>query len=84
MEIYGREGVIVVRAEGSMNIGPSEVHMGTGKNAVEKREIPAQYRVVPAATPSGPPYNVAQAYARATDALRGQGAFEVDFDLAAG
>jgi len=82
MEIYGREGAIVVRAEGSFNIGPIEVHMGKGKRAVEKLEIPAPYRIAPPTTPSGPPYNVAQAYARAAEALRGHGTFEVDFDLA--
>jgi predicted dehydrogenase len=44
--------------------------------------IPAKYRVAPEGTPAGQPYNVAQAYARAADALRGSGTFEVDFDLA--
>ena len=82
MEIYGREGALVVRAEGSLNIGPSEVHAGQGKNRVARLPIPAKYRVVPDDTPSGAPYNVAQAYARAADALRGNGAFDVDFDLA--
>jgi predicted dehydrogenase len=37
---------------------------------------------VPESTPAGQPYNVAQAYARAADALRGGGPFDVDFDLA--
>ena len=44
--------------------------------------VPSKYRVVPEEIPSGPPYNVAQAYARAADALRGRGSFDVDFDLA--
>jgi predicted dehydrogenase len=44
--------------------------------------VPAKYRVAPDGTPGGPPYNVAQAYARAADALRGRGRFDVDFDLA--
>jgi predicted dehydrogenase len=44
--------------------------------------IPARYRVAPEGAPSGQPYNVAQAYARAADALRGRGSFDVDFDLA--
>jgi predicted dehydrogenase len=44
--------------------------------------VPATYRVAPEGTPGGPPYNVAQAYARAADALRGKGAFDVDFALA--
>jgi predicted dehydrogenase len=41
--------------------------------------VPAKYRVVPESTPAGQPYNVAQAYARAADALRGGGSFDVDF-----
>ena len=44
--------------------------------------VPAKYKVVPDGTPSGPAYNVAQAYARAADALRGRGSFDVDFNLA--
>ena len=31
LEIYGREGALVVRADGSLNIGPSQVHAGRGK-----------------------------------------------------
>jgi predicted dehydrogenase len=44
--------------------------------------VPARYKVVPEGMPGGQPYNVAQAYARAADALRGRGAFDVDFNLA--
>jgi predicted dehydrogenase len=83
MEIYGREGALVVRADGSLNIGPSQVHAGKGKDAMASMPVPAKYRIAPEGTPGGgPPYNVAQAYARATDALRGAGSFDVDFNLA--
>jgi predicted dehydrogenase len=83
MEIYGREGALVVRADGSLNIGPSQVHAGKGKDAMASMPVPAKYRIAPEGTPGGgPPYNVAQAYARATDALRGAGSFDVDFYLA--
>jgi len=44
--------------------------------------VPDKYRFAPNGTPAGQPYNVAQAYARAADALRGGGSFDVDFDLA--
>ena len=44
--------------------------------------IPAKYRVAPEGTPAGPAYNVAQAYVRSADALRGAGSFDVDFNLA--
>jgi predicted dehydrogenase len=82
MEIYGREGALVVRADGSLNIGPSQVHAGKGKDAMASIPVPAKFRIAPDGTPGGPPYNVAQAYARAADALRGAGSFDVDFNLA--
>jgi hypothetical protein len=44
--------------------------------------IPAKYKVAPGGTPAGQAYNVAQAYTRAADALRGSGSFDVDFNLA--
>ncbi|HET9489255.1 MAG TPA: Gfo/Idh/MocA family oxidoreductase [Methylomirabilota bacterium] len=82
IEIYGREGALVIRAEGSFNTGGSEVHAGRGKEPLAAMPVPARYKVVPAGTPSGQPYNVAQAYARAAEALRGRGSFDVDFALA--
>jgi predicted dehydrogenase len=82
MEIYGREGALVIRADGSFNIGPSQMHAGKGKETMTAMPVPSKYVVVPKGTPAGPPYNVAQAYARAADALRGGGTFDVDFDLA--
>ncbi|HEX6211780.1 MAG TPA: Gfo/Idh/MocA family oxidoreductase [Methylomirabilota bacterium] len=82
LEIYGREGALVVRTDGSFNIGPSQVLAGRGKEPMATMPVPARYRVAPEGTPSGPPYNVAQGYARAADALRGRGSFDVDFDLA--
>ena len=82
LEIYGREGTLVVRTDGSFNIGPSQVHGGKGKEAIAPMPIPSKYRIAPDGIPSGPPYNVAQAYARAADTLRGDGSFDVDFNLA--
>jgi predicted dehydrogenase len=82
LEVYGRDGVLIVRTEGSFNIGPSQVLVGKGKEPVAPVPIPAKYRVVPDGTPSGQPYNVAQAYARAAGALRDRRVFDVDFGLA--
>jgi predicted dehydrogenase len=82
LEIYGREGALVVRTDGSFNIGPSQVLAGKGKEPMASMPVPSKYKVAPAGTPAGPPYNVAQAYARAADALRGRGSFDVDFNLA--
>src|SRR5262249_6252141 len=82
IEIYGREGALVVRADGSFNTGGSDVSAGKGKEPLASMPIPSKYKVVPERTPGGQPYNVAQAYARAADALRGGGSFDVDFNLA--
>jgi predicted dehydrogenase len=82
IEIYGREGALVLRAEGSFNTGGSDLHGGQGKEPMAPMPIPAKYRVVPDGTPGGQPYNVAQAYTRAAGALRGGGSFDVDFNLA--
>jgi predicted dehydrogenase len=82
LEVYGRDGALVVRADGSLNIGPSQVHGGKGKEPMVAMPIPSKYRIAPEGTPSGPPYNVAQAYVRAAAALRDGGAFDVDFNLA--
>jgi predicted dehydrogenase len=82
IEIYGREGALVVRADGSFNIGPSQVHAGKGKDPMEAMPIPPKYKLAPTGAPAGQAYNVAQAYTRAADALRGGGSFDVDFNLA--
>jgi predicted dehydrogenase len=82
IEIYGREGTLVLRAEGSFNTGDSQIQAGRGKDALAAMPVPAKYRFAPEGTPGGQPYNVAQAYARMTDALRGGRPFDVDFDLA--
>jgi predicted dehydrogenase len=82
IEIYGREGTLVLTAEGSFNTGGSQLEAGKGKEAMAPMPVPSKYRLAPEGTPGGQPYNVAQAYARAADALRGRGAFDVDFNLA--
>jgi predicted dehydrogenase len=82
LEIYGREGALIVRTDGSFNIGPSQVLAGKGKEPMVPMPVPSKYRVAPEGTPAGPAFNVAQAYARAAAALRGGASFDVDFDLA--
>jgi predicted dehydrogenase len=82
MEIYGREGALVIRADGSLNIGPSQLHAGKGKEPMASMPVPSKYEVAPEGTPGGQPYNVAQAYARMADAVRAGRSFDVDFNLA--
>jgi predicted dehydrogenase len=82
LEIYGRDGAIVIRANGALSQGPNELRAGRGKEAMAPMPVPDKYRFAPSSTPAGQPYNVAQAYARAADALRGGKSFDVDFNLA--
>jgi predicted dehydrogenase len=82
MEIYGREGALVIRADGSLNIGPSQMHAGKGKEPMASMPVPSKYKLAPEGTPGGGPYNVAQAYTRLADALRAGRSFDVDFNLA--
>jgi predicted dehydrogenase len=72
----------VVRADGSLNIGPSQVLAGKGKEPMAPMPVPSKYKLAPPSTPGGGPYNVAQAYARTAEALRAGRSFDVDFDLA--
>src|SRR5688572_18622095 len=82
LEIYGREGALVIRANGALSLGPNQMHAGKGKEPMAPMPVPAKYKLVSEGTPGGPPYNVAQAYARMVDALRGGPSFDVDFNLA--
>jgi predicted dehydrogenase len=82
MEIYGRAGALVIRANGALSLGPCQMHAGKAKEPMASMPVPSKYKLVPEGTPAGPPHNVAQAYARMADALRGGRAFDVDFNLA--
>ena len=82
LEIYGRDGAIVIRTSGALSQGPNQMHAGRGKEPMAIMPVPDTYTFAPSGTPAGPPYNVAQAYARAASALRGGKSFDVDFDLA--
>ena len=82
LEIYGREGTMVIRANASLSLGPCQLQAGKGKEPLVSMPVPSKYAVVPQGTPGGPPYNVAQTYARAADSLRNGGAFDGDFNLA--
>jgi len=53
MEIYGLEGALVIRADGSLNIGPSQLHAGKGKEPVASMPVPNKYKVAPEGTPGG-------------------------------
>jgi predicted dehydrogenase len=82
LEIYGRDGTMVISAPRAFNIGPNVLYAAKGNAPLAEMPAPDQYILVPAGTPPGPPRNVAQAYARAAQAFGSGTGFEVDFDLA--
>ena len=78
-EIYGREGTLVIAGGGSANIGPNVLYGAKGKDALAEMPAPDRFKLVPEGTPAGPPRNVAQAYARAADALQSGNSPTPDF-----
>jgi predicted dehydrogenase len=82
LEIYGRDGTMVISAPRAFNIGPNVLYAAQGNAPLAEMPTPAQYTLVPAGMPPGPPHNVAQAYMRAAHAFASGTGFEVDFDLA--
>ena len=81
LEVYGRNGTMVISAPRAFNIGPNVLYASQGNAPLAEMPPPDKYVVAPEGTPAGSAYNVAQAYARAADVLN-DGGFEVDFDLA--
>jgi predicted dehydrogenase len=81
LEVYGRNGTMVISAPRAFNIGPNVLYASQGAAPLAEMKIPDKYVVAPEGTPEGSPRNVAQAYARAADAMA-DGGFEVNFDLA--
>ena len=79
MEIYGREGTLVINA-GSANIGPSRMSLARRGGEMTELTTPDRYRLVPQSTPAGRPLNVAQAYARLAAAQLSGEPFSPDFD----
>ena len=82
LEIYGREGTMVISAPRAFNIGPNVLYAAKGNAPLVEMPVPDQYTLVPEGMPPGPPRNVAQAYMRAAHAFGSGTGFEVDFDLA--
>ena len=77
-EIYGSEGTLVISG-GSANSGPNHLEGARGSEPLAPMEAPERFKLVPDATPSGPPRNVAQAYARLAGTLTSDDAFQPDF-----
>ena len=81
-EIYGRDGTLVISGGGSANIGPNILYGAKGKDPLAEMPAPDKFKLVPEGTPAGPPRNVAQAYARAADAMQAGKMPDPDFAVA--
>ena len=77
-EIYGSEGTLVITG-GSANNGPNHLHGARGKEPLAAMAAPARFMLVPEGTPTGPPRNVAQAYARLAHAVATDAPYAPDF-----
>jgi hypothetical protein len=73
---------MMISSPREFNIGPNVLYAAKGNAPLVEMPVPAQYTLVPAGTPPGPPHNVAQAYRRAAHAFASGRGFAVDFDLA--
>ncbi len=82
LEIYGREGTLVLVSGGALSTGPNRLYAAKGREAQQEMPVPDRYHLVPEGTPAGSPRNVAQAYAGIADAWAGKPSAAPDFDLA--
>ena len=82
LEIYGRDGMMILTSAGALSSGPNRLYVQRGKDAGAEVTIPAEYEVAPEGTPAGAPRNVAGNYARYADAIGSGAPVEADFDLA--
>ena len=62
LEIYGRDGTMVISATGAFSIGPDVLYAAQGSAPLAQMPAPGQYTLVPEGMPPGPLRNVAQAY----------------------
>lgn len=81
LEIYGSKGTLVLTSK-SVNLGPSQLQLGIGKDEMKEIVPPASYRLAPADMPQSPAVNVAQAYARYAAAVESGATPTPDFDHA--
>jgi predicted dehydrogenase len=82
MEIYGRKGTIRATTRGSPQRDASVLSGAQGNEAMAPLPVPDSYMEAPAATPVGPPRNVAHLYLRMERAIREGTPVEPDFEVA--
>jgi predicted dehydrogenase len=70
MEIYGRDGTLVVAGEDSPQLGAVALHGAQRGNTLTSIEVPQRFTVTAPGTPSGEAFNVGQMYALFARAIR--------------
>jgi predicted dehydrogenase len=82
MEIYGRDGTLVVSGEDSPQLGEVSLYGAKGGNKLALIPIPQRFTVAAAGTPSGEPHNVGQMYTVFSQAIRDGGSRQPTFGTA--
>jgi predicted dehydrogenase len=82
MEIYGRDGTLVVSGEDSPQLGRVVLHGARRGNEVAPMPIPERFTLAAAGTPSGEAVNVGQMYTLFARAIRGGESRQPTFDTA--
>jgi predicted dehydrogenase len=80
MEIYGREGTLVLSSEESPNHDGVRLQGARGGNKLEDLEIPGKYTYVLEGMPRGAPYNVGQMYYSFGQGIRSGQPCQPDFN----
>jgi predicted dehydrogenase len=85
MEVFGREGTLVVTGSVSSQRGETLKLRGAhGTNELVDLELPDRFFYVPKDSPRGDPFNVAQMYSLFAASIRGEGGLAPTFDTAVG
>ena len=82
MEIYGREGTLVVSSDESPNHEGARIHGAQGSDELGELTIPGRYVYVLEGMPRGAPYNVGQMYYKFGEAIRSGEPCQPDFNAA--
>ena len=83
MEIYGREGSLVVTGSVSSQRGEMlRVQGAQGSHELQDLDLPGRFVYVPSGFPQGDPFNIGQMYALFAEAIRTGQNRAPDFDVA--
>jgi len=82
MEIYGREGTLVVSGEDSPQLGEVFLHGAKGDNALALLPVPERFTVAAPGTPTGEAANVGQMYALFAEAIQAGNGRQPTFETA--